>query len=390
MQGNLRSFLLGTFLSILVLASFFFGAIADRIFVIKPLDAVVRRTGGGLEVASVKPDGTVSLLPLPVNGQYSVAEVVDRATPSVLTVSIRRQEQRFNPFSFGPFGFQLPGEMEEVQRDIGTGFVVDSSGLVVTNKHVVSDVQASYLVIDKDNKEYTVTDIYRDPANDLAIIRVEGLSKPALPMGDSDSVRVGEPAIAIGTALGEFPQSVTSGIVSGVGRGIQAGGAGVGLENLENVIQTDAAINPGNSGGPLLNAAGEVIGVNVAVTQGAENIGFAIPINIVKESINNFNETGQFDRAFFGVRYQRISEQAALANEVPQGTYVVEVVEGSAAAEAGIRTGDILTKFNGHNLSEEDLATLINQTRVGDKVAVEYWRDNQRQTVSVTLRSLSN
>ena len=116
--------------------------------------------------------------------------------------------------------------------------------------------------------------------------------------------------------------------------GIQAGGAGVGLENLENVIQTDAAINPGNSGGPLLNAAGEVIGVNVAVTQGAENIGFAIPINIVKESINNFNETGQFDRAFFGVRYQRISEQAALANEVPQGTYVVEVVEGSAAAEA--------------------------------------------------------
>ena len=144
---------------------------------------------------------------------------------------------------------------------------------MVTNKHVVSDVQG-YLVIDKDNKEYTVTDIYRDPANDLAIIRVEGLSKPALPMGDSDSVRVGEPAIAIGTALGEFPQSVTSGIVSGVGRGIQAGGAGVGLENLENVIQTDAAINPGNSGGPLLNAAGEVIGVNVAVTQGAENIGF--------------------------------------------------------------------------------------------------------------------
>ncbi len=380
--------MLGTLVSVLVLTSFFLGALSDRVFVVKPLDYLIERNRGSFNLPGLDPENNRSaLLRLGGGELFSAAAVVEDASPSVLTVSIRRQERRIDPFAFGLFGLGMPGELEEVQRDIGTGFVVDDSGLVVTNRHVVADAQAEYFVVDQDNNEYRITDIYRDPTVDLAIVRVENLNLRALPLGDSDQVRVGEPAIAIGTALGEFPQSVTAGIISGVGRGILAGSAGRGLESLENVIQTDAAINPGNSGGPLLNGFGEVVGVNVAVTQGAENIGFAIPINIVKASLDNFNQTGQFERAFFGVRYQQVSEQAALANEVPQGAYVTEVVPESAAAIAGIEPGDVLTKFDGKDLKNENLASLINQARVGDNVTIEYWRNNERRQANARLQS---
>ena len=238
-----------------------------------------------------------------------------------------------------------------------------------------------------------VDDIYRDPANDLAFLQVSGLEAPSLPLGDSESIRVGEQVIAIGTALGEFRHTVTTGVVSGLGRGIQAGTRfGGRVESLENVIQTDAAINPGNSGGPLIDATtANVIGVNVAVSAQGENVGFAIPINVVKSSIQNFNETGQFDRPFMGVRYQLITEQAALLNEVPQGAYVLEVIPGSTAAQADIQQGDIIVKFDGRDISdEENLAELINQYSIGDSVSVEVWRDGQTQTLQLQLRGSGN
>jgi len=153
----------------------------------------------------------------------------------------------------------------------------------------------------------------------------------ALELGDSGNLKVGQFVIAIGTALGEFRHTVTTGVISGLGRGIVAGSEYEGyVERLDDVIQTDAAINPGNSGGPLLNSAGQVIGINVAVAQGAQNIGFAIPVNVFKNSLEKFRETGKFPaKPFLGIRYQMVSQQAAIANEVPQGAYVVEVVDGS-------------------------------------------------------------
>lgn len=165
--------------------------------------------------------------------------------------------------------------------------------------------------------------------------------------------------IAIGTALGQFRHTVTTGVISGLGRGIQAIDPGMGsAEEIDNVIQTDAAINPGNSGGPLLDRSGEVIGVNVAVSQGAQNIGFALPINVIKASIANFNDTGSFDRPYLGVSYRDISQEAALFNEVPQGAYVVSVVDGSSAAQAGLQAGDIITEFDGQSLKDHQLASL--------------------------------
>jgi S1-C subfamily serine protease len=158
-------------------------------------------------------------------------------------------------------------------------------------------------------------------------------------------------------------------------------------EDLKNVIQTDAAINPGNSGGPLLNSAGQVIGVNVAVSQAANNIGFALPINVVRDSLKNFNETGQFDRPFFGVRYQLVTKEQGILNNVPAGAYVVEVVPDSSADKAGIETKDIITKFDGTPVAEVGggLVELLTKKKIGDRVEVEIWRENKSQKMDVVL-----
>ena len=164
------------------------------------------------------------------------------------------------------------------------------------------------------------------------------------------------------------------------------------MEELDNVIQTDAAINPGNSGGPLLNSAGQVIGINTAVSASGENVGFAIPINVLKDSLTNFETTGRFDRAFLGVRYRMIPKETALLNDVPEGAYIVEVVDGSPAANAGIETGDIITKIDGQVLKEADggLATIINRKKSGETAKIELWRNGETQTIDVKLEGQGN
>lgn len=386
-QPSTRGFLLGLGVSAVVLISFFAGGLADRVFVLKPLDRFATRSQSSFFTPSeTSSESKLSQL-LQERPDVSVADVAEVASESVVTVAIKRQQQVLQQVP-GLFGFGVPsGEVEEVQQDIGTGFVVDESGLVVTNKHVVGVAGAEYKVVDKEGVEHNVEKIYRDPSNDLAILQISEAKLEPLALGDSGGVRVGESVIAIGTALGEFRHTVTTGVISGIGRTITAGDGTSQFEELENVLQTDAAINPGNSGGPLLNSRGEVIGVNVAVSTNAQNVGFALPINVVKESIANFNETGQFERPFFGVRYQMISEAAALRNEVPQGAYIQQVIEGSTAAEAGLQEGDIITKIDGAALKEEQsLAELLNEKRVGTQMTVTYWRDEKEQTVTVTLK----
>ncbi len=310
-----------------------------------------------------------------------VIEVAEQTSSSVVTVSISKTEQI--PL-FGFFGLRT--EERQIEQNIGSGFVVEK-GLVVTNKHVVSDQAADYRVLTKEDQVYEVKDIYRDPVNDLAILKVDADIEP-LTLGDSDQLKVGQLAIAIGTALGEYRHTVTTGVISGLGRGVTAGSPLQGyIEELDNVIQTDAAINPGNSGGPLLNSAGQVVGVNVAVAGGAENIGFALPINVVKESLRNFEETGEFDRPFLGVEYQVISEKSALLNEVPQGAYIRGVVSGSSADRAGLQEGDIITHLDGQRITEQgkSIAEIINQKRVGEQIEIEYWRDGKTKKVTARL-----
>jgi len=258
--------------------------------------------------------------------------------------------------------------------------------MIVTNKHVVNDLEAEYKIITKENTEYQVEKIYRDPVLDLAILKINATELKAIEMGNSETLKAGQFVIAIGTALGEFRHTVTTGVISGLGRGIEAGTPCGGFsERLDNVIQTDAAINPGNSGGPLLNSAGQVIGVNVATAGGADNVSFAIPINIVKEALDNFNQTGSFDRAFLGVHYKMISKDLAILNEVPEGAYVVETIEGAPADKAGIKPGDIITKLDNKSLSntEGGLAKLIQEKRIGETVEIEYWREGKTLSAQV-------
>lgn len=326
-----------------------------------------------------------------------ITKVVEESLPSVVTVGIKKiissegyiEIDPFNPFS--PFR-RIPGRQEKVERNIGSGFIVSDEGLIITNKHVVSDTTAEYQVLTYDNKKYDVVNIYRDPLNDLAILKINAKNLKPLKLGDSSSLKLGQLVIAIGTPLGEFTNTVTQGIISGLGRGITAGSPFEGyVEKLDNVIQTDAAINPGNSGGPLLNSKGEVIGVNTAIASEGQNIGFAIPVNVVKALLDNFKKRREsFDRPYIGVRYKMIDKQTAILNDVVEGAYVVEVLENSPAAKSGIQDEDIIIEFDGQKVKGDDeqgLAKMILNKKVGEKVKLKIWREGKIIEKEITLES---
>lgn len=321
-------------------------------------------------------------------------DIVKKEGPSVVTVA----EQLSQQSSFGSMNpFFAPQDQQAAPttpQNIGSGFIFSPDGMIVTNKHVVSDTQGKYQVITSDNKRYTVQKIYRDPLNDVALLKIDAnenstVQLKPLVLGNSSSLQVGQYVIAIGTALGEFRNTVTTGVISGLGRGITAGepfsGSG---EQLDNVIQTDAAINPGNSGGPLIDSAGQVIGVNTAVSSQGQNIGFAIPINIVKDSLNNFNQTGQFNRPFFGVSYKMIPKDLALLNDIPEGAYVQDVIPNSPAEKGGIQRGDIIISFDNQRINTQNpLTKIIEKKKVGDTIGVSLYRDTKTFSLRVTLES---
>ncbi len=387
-MNKIKRFLIGVAIGIVIVVSILGGAISERVFGYKILDKFFPRK----EASSLLPKIEEQRI---LTEESVVIDVAERVGPSVVTVGVTKVQQTLDLFEWDPFldpfGFfrQPQGKEEEIQQDIATGFIINKDGLIVTNKHVVADTQAKYRVITKDDKEYEVKKIYRDPVNDLAILKIDASDLKPVELGDSDKLKVGQFVIAIGTALGEFRHTVTTGVISGLGRGITAGSPFEGyVERLDNVIQTDAAINPGNSGGPLLNSAGQVIGVNVAVAAQGQNIGFALPINLVKESLANFEKTGRFERPFLGVRYRMISQDLALLNDVPQGAYIVEVVRGSPADKAGIKQGDIITKLDGEPVREKTggLANLINKKKIGERVKLTIWREGKEQDFEAVLQ----
>lgn len=376
-KRTLKGTLLGGAIALVLIFAMVGGALADRLFVIKPLDTLVKRSGSSVAVNS-----THEVL----REESVVIDVAEKVSPSVVTVSVRTPERRV--LEFDPFrGFRSRVQGER-QQDIGSGFIVSEDGLIITNKHVVSN-DAEFMVITQDGKEYKVNKVHLDPANDLAILETDATGYMPAVLGDSDNLKAGQFVIAIGTALGEFRHTVTTGVVSGLGRGITAGSVYEGfVERLDDVIQTDAAINPGNSGGPLLNSKGEVIGVNVAVASGAENIGFALPVNLVKDGISEYKKSGTFaSKAFLGVEHSIITREAAILNEVPQGAYVSNVIPGSSADKAGVKSGDIITKVDGKSVSDSDngLSGLISGHSVGDKIRLEVWREGEYLSLDATL-----
>lgn len=351
------------------------------------------------------PDGKVRVM----TEESVTVDTVKKVGPSVVTVAEQLPPQTSsNQFGLGPFGiFGLPDQGQNqtpnTPQNIGSGFIVTADGMIVTNKHVVSDTGAKYQVITSDDKKYDIQKIYRDPAGDIALIKIDSGSNTLKPveLGDSSKLQVGQFVIAIGTALGEFKNTVTTGVISGLGRGITAGSGFSGdAEQIGNVIQTDAAINPGNSGGPLLNSSGQVIGVNTAVAQGGQNIGFALPINVIRDSLKNFNETGQFNRPYLGVAYQMVNRTNAIMMNIPEGAYVKQVVPGSAADKAGVKQGDIITKIDGQKIGENNnvnLPEIVAKKKVGDTITLTVWREDAKsdgngstQDIQATLGTTPN
>lgn len=309
-----------------------------------------------------------------------VADVAEKVSASVVSIVTESQ---------AALGYQT-----YTQEGAGTGVIISKDGYVLTNRHVVEGVSNVKIVLADGTTYENVKVVGTDPANDLAFLKIEGgKDLSAATIGDSSSVEVGEKVIAIGNALGQYQTSVTSGIISGLGRPLVAGGASGEAEQLSNLLQTDAAINPGNSGGPLVNLNGEVIGINTAIDQEAQGIGFAIPINDAKGLIKSVTETGQLKRAFLGVSH--VSVTAEVAKEyrlsIQYGAYVTSqqgspISAGSPAEKAGLKKGDIITKLDGKRIDAKNpLLSAISTHQPGDKVSVTYMRDGKESTVDVTL-----
>jgi S1-C subfamily serine protease len=354
--------------------------------------------------------------------EEAIIKVVKEVSPAVVNIIITKEtpvyEQYYiNPFEqfkdfFGPLPqeFLIPQLRQKgtQKKEIGggTGLIISSDGLILTNRHVVADPAAEYTVFTNDGKEYSAKVVARDPGQDLAIIKIKSdniLNKEGLlqsnffipaKLGDSDNLQIGQTVIAIGNALGEFRNTVSVGVISGLGRTISASGGGV-VETLEDVIQTDAAINKGNSGGPLLNLKGEVIGLNTAIATDAQSIGFAIPINRAKRDIAQVGKTGKIIYPFLGVRYVLINEKIKKENnlKVDYGALVTRDDEGepaifpdSPAEKAGIKEGDIILEFNGEKITQNNsLAKIISKYLPGDKAALKILRGEEIKIIEVVL-----
>lgn len=325
-----------------------------------------------------------------------ISSIANEVSPSVVSVEVTSQNRAVDSF----FGF---GGTQE-QQSAGTGFIIDKSGIIVTNRHVVPSGSTKINVTLSDGTKFENVELIgrtseSDPL-DVAFLKIadtKGKELKAARLGDSSKVKVGESVVAIGNALGQFQNTVTSGIISGHGRNVTAGDAtGSASENLQNLFQTDAAINQGNSGGPLVNLDGEVIGINTAVAGDAQNIGFAIPMNDVKGVIDNVVKKGKLERPFIGVVFVPVTADLAKQYNlsVSQGAYIPPsvsvgqetVMADSPAAKAGIKEQDIIVKVNNDSIDEShSLTSLLGKYTVGDKVKLDIVRDGKHQTIEVTL-----
>jgi serine protease DegS len=342
-----------------------------------------------------EPDPVLSLVTdvgakAPVSGPASYAGAVNMAAPAVVnifTTKVYRQSVSpiFNdPFFRHLFGDALRGQTRErMENSLGSGVIVDSKGYIVTNNHVIADADQINVVLN-DGKKLEARVVGTDPDSDIAVLKVDSNKLPAITVGDSSNMRVGDVVLAIGNPFG-VGQTVTMGIVSATGRNQ------LGITNFENFIQTDAAINPGNSGGALIDAHGRLVGINTAIfskTGGSQGIGFAIPVDMVRGIMKQLVETGKVSRGWLGLGGQDVT--AALAESFGlkdvQGVLVSNVFRGAAADRAGLRPGDVITMIDEHKVTSAfDIVNAIGTRRPGSEVVIRGWRGDERLEVRATL-----
>jgi serine protease Do len=409
-----KKYLIILFLGLLMVSSLIYAESQGQNVFKSLLDLLLKN------VTSSKPSFTPSQQPYFINPaptvfdlESAVTQIAEKSSSAVVSIVISKYVPIVERFYINPFEeFELPPEIkpffefqipqyrekgyEKQKVGGGTGFIVSSDGLIITNKHVVSDSKAEYTVYLNDGRKFKAEVLALHPTDDLALIKIKANNLPTLVLGDSDKVKIGQFVIAIGNALGEFQNTVSFGVVSGLRRSITASDQSGNVERLEGLIQTDAAINFGNSGGPLINLKGEVIGVNTAIAGGAENIGFAIPINRAKKMIEEIKTKGKIEVPFLGIYYLLINEEVQKKFNLPvdYGAYVYRegqsaIIPNSPAELYGLRDKDIILEMDGEKITPQNsLAQIIMKKSVGQKVNLKVLRDNQTLNIYVILGSL--
>lgn len=353
----------------------------------------------------------------PAEKESMIVKAVEKANPAVVSIVVTKdvpivekyyEERPRDPFEeffndeqfFSPFNYRVPQYRQKgtEKREVGggSGFLVSPDGLIVTNRHVVNQEDVEYTVFSNEGTKYDAKVLAKDSINDLAVLKIEDTDLPYLTFADSEELKVGQTAISIGNALAEFRNTVSVGVISGLSRSITAGNNMGQAEQIEEVIQTDAAINPGNSGGPLLNSSGKVIGVNVAMAMGSENIGFALPSNVANNVVQSIKETGRIIRPYLGVRYTMVTPILVENNNLPvdYGALIIRgnnaselaVIPGSPADKAGLREGDIVLEIDGTKLDNgKTLAGTIRNRQVGDTITMKVLSKGEEKTLTATL-----
>jgi Do/DeqQ family serine protease len=319
--------------------------------------------------------------------QQAFTNVVKAVNPSVVNISTVSKKKLVQPFfEFSPFfddffgGGQLRPQYRR-EKSLGSGFIINSDGYIITNDHVVRDAESIQVKLSND-KEYNGKVVGGDPKTDIAVIKINaGQPLPTAVLGDSDKLQVGQWAIAIGNPFG-LDRTVTVGVISATGR------ANMGIETYEDFIQTDASINPGNSGGPLLNVYGEVIGINTAIVAAGQGIGFAIPVNMAKQVVAQLIKKGRVTRGWLGVSIQPVTEEIAksFGLDRPHGALISDIMAGGPAEKAGLKQGDIIIRFDGKEIRDaRQLQLVVADTPVGAKVEVGIFREGKMQNLSITV-----
>jgi len=332
-----------------------------------------------------------------------IVEVAKKVCPAVITIVISKDLPKVEGFYLLPFGGQgivMPkikkGKKEKTKIGGGSGFIVSPDGYVITCNHVVSDPEANYTVIIDPKHKHPAKVLAKDPLIDIAILKIKNNNLPFLEMGDSNQIELGETVVAVGNPLGEFEDTISSGIISGLSRRITAyGGLPLKSSSLRGLIQTDAAINPGNSGGPLVDIEGRAIGINTAMVMGAQNIGFAIPINYAKRDLEEVKKYGKIKRPFLGIRYVILNKEIAKSNKLPvdYGALIVRetlgepaVINGSSADKAGLKEYDIILEANGKKITKDNpISDVLQEYEVGDEITLKVLRNKKEINLKARL-----
>lgn len=350
-----------------------------------------------------------------------IIDVIKKTLPGVVSIAsnkyIPRKEDNSQFWGFledeqTPINFSMPLKKKKIKVGGGSGFIIDAQGIILTNRHVVSDPEAEYSVILNDGKKFKTQIIVQDQIQDIAILKIEPskffdekfkqikIEKfPTIELGESSNLQLGQTTIAIGDALGEFQNTISVGVISGLSRFITAQSSISGkISRLRGLIQTDAAINPGNSGGPLIDIEGKVIGVNIAYVSDAENIGFALPINATKKSLEDFKKYGKLNQPYLGIRYLILNKDLRTKNKLPvdYGALVISedlptdkaIIPGSPAQKAGIKEFDIILECQGQKITEENLLEdIIQKFKIGDEICLKILRNNKEKLIKINLEN---